>query len=282
MTAFVQPLLLHVLRTKSAEVTTGCTARVFSRLFTTAYSGEPGDGRLGLEKLSYLPFRTCLPLAVPSNNDDTFSPNNSTKSSSLIVEVGPFEENEISIGRNLMNDIIEEGRSWPFIDLFETDESFAGYFLSHTALRVIATSVNDTKDSNISSSSSSSRSSSSNFMGMFYIKPNFPGRCSHICNGGFITAPAFRRRGVARLMGHVFLQAAHDLGYRSSYFNLVFASNQPSVNLWESLGMERVATLHEAADLKGVPGLDTAYGYRYDLTNLPEQYLWKHVTIMEQ
>lgn len=57
--------------------------------------------------------------------------------------------------------------------------------------------------------------------GAFYIKPNFPGRCSHVCNGGFITDPRRRRRGVARLMGHAFLRFAKDLGYRASYFNLV-------------------------------------------------------------
>lgn len=57
--------------------------------------------------------------------------------------------------------------------------------------------------------------------GAFYIKPNFPGRCSHVCNGGFITDPRRRRRGVARLMGHAFLRFAKDLGYKASYFNLV-------------------------------------------------------------
>ncbi len=57
--------------------------------------------------------------------------------------------------------------------------------------------------------------------GAFYIKPNFPGRCSHVCNGGFITDPRRRRRGVARLMGYAFLRLAKDLGYRASYFNLV-------------------------------------------------------------
>lgn len=57
--------------------------------------------------------------------------------------------------------------------------------------------------------------------GAFYIKPNFPGRCSHVCNGGFITDPQRRRRGVARLMGHAFLRFAKELGYKASYFNLV-------------------------------------------------------------
>jgi L-amino acid N-acyltransferase YncA len=108
---------------------------------------------------------------------------------------------------------------------------------------------------------------------MLQIKPNFPGRCSHICNGGFITAPNHRQQGVARLMGRFFLQAARDLGYKSSYFNLVFRSNKASVILWESLGFERVAVLEEAAHLSGVEGLDTAYGYRFDLTTLPPDYL---------
>ena len=71
---------------------------------------------------------------------------------------------------------------------------------------------------------------------MFYVKPNFPGRCSHICNGGFVTARHARRQGVARLMGVQFQRIAKDLGYKASFFNLVFVSNVASVNLWRSLG----------------------------------------------
>jgi L-amino acid N-acyltransferase YncA len=99
------------------------------------------------------------------------------------------------------------------------------------------------------------------------------GRCSHICNGGFITWPNHRQLGVARLMGVFFLTAARDLGYKSAYFNLVFRSNTASVILWESLGFERVATLENAARLVGVEGLDSAYGYRFDLTTLPPDYI---------
>lgn len=96
-----------------------------------------------------------------------------------------------------------------------------------------------------------------------------------VCNGGFITAPRFRGLGVARLMGNVFLRAARDLGYKSSYFNLVFKSNVGSVKLWESLGFQRVSTLENAARLEGLEEgqLDTAYGYGYDLEKLPQDYL---------
>ena len=76
-------------------------------------------------------------------------------------------------------------------------------------------------------------------------------------------------------MGNVFLRAAKDLGFQSSYFNLVFKSNAGSVHRWESLGFERVATLDNAARLEGLEEgeLDTAYGYRYDLETLPADYL---------
>lgn len=58
-----------------------------------------------------------------------------------------------------------------------------------------------------------------------------------------------------------------------SYFNLVFKSNTASVMLWESLGFERVAKLENAARLKGIGYLDTAFGYSYDLEQLPSDYL---------
>lgn len=216
------------------------------RSFTTAYQGEPSDGTLGLETLACIPFQTTLP--------------NGRK-----VEVGPFMKSEWQTGMDLMNLIIREGRSWPFDNEFETVDAFRGYFLSHSAFCV--RSLEDGLDSQ------GELSEAGDLMGQFYIKPNYPGRCSHVCNGGFITEPRFRGQGVAKLMGHVFLHCAKNLGFKSAYFNLVFESNHVSVRLWESLGFKRVAVLEEAANLKGLDYLDTAYGYRYDLTKLPDNYL---------
>ena len=226
------------------------------RSMTTAYQGIPGDGKHNSHLISNLiPFRATL-------NDGRR------------VEVDYFrhveddiEEDEYFAGVALMNLIIREGRSWPFDQEFETVDDWRGYFLSHTAFVVRA--INNGMDSSKRNSSSAGE-----ILGCFYIKPNFPGRCSHVCNGGFITAPRFRRIGVGRLMGRVFLRAAKDLGYKSSYFNLVFKSNKGSVLMWESLGFERVSVLEKAADLEGLEEgeLDTAYGYRYDLEKLPDNY----------
>lgn len=48
-------------------------------------------------------------------------------------------------------------------------------------------------------------------LGSFYIKPNYPGRSSHICNGGFLVTDGARNRGVGRLMGETYLEWAPRL-----------------------------------------------------------------------
>jgi RimJ/RimL family protein N-acetyltransferase len=224
-----------------------------TRLFSvSAYSGIPSDGKAGTDKLP-LPYTARLPNV---GSDDT-----STKSWRL-VEVDTFNTpDEIEVGRRLMNDVIIEGKAWPFEPLFDTEESYRGYFLSHAAFV-----VRDVQSKDV--------------LGCFYIKPNFPGRCSHICNGGFIVDPASRGSRVGTLMGACFLRFACTLGYKAAYFNLVFASNIVSVRLWERLGFQRVAEIPKAArlvgmpldELTGQPQLDTAYGYHYDLERLPADY----------
>mmetsp|Transcript_1963 Transcript_1963/g.4740 ORF Transcript_1963/g.4740 Transcript_1963/m.4740 type:complete len:289 (+) Transcript_1963:96-962(+) len=230
-----------------------------TREMTSAYEGTPSDGMKDSHLLTHLiPYRATL-------------------KDGRKVEVDFFRhsptdilDDEWAAGLALMNLVIREGRSWPFEEDFTSIDGWRGYFLSHTAFVVRALDCGE------DSTDKHSRSTKGEVLGCFYIKPNFPGRCSHVCNGGFITAPRFRSLGVGRLMGNVFLRAARDLGYKSSYFNLVFKSNGGSVKLWESLGFERVATLENAARLEGLDEgeLDTAYGYRFDLENkLPEDYL---------
>lgn len=50
-----------------------------------------------------------------------------------------------------------------------------------------------------------------NCLGSFYVKPNYPGRSSHICNGGFLVTDAARNKGVGRLMGEGYLEWAPKL-----------------------------------------------------------------------
>lgn len=48
-------------------------------------------------------------------------------------------------------------------------------------------------------------------LGSFNIRPNYPGRSSHVCNGMFIVTEAARNKGVGRLMGEGYLEWAPRL-----------------------------------------------------------------------
>ena len=171
------------------------------RTFTTAYQGIPSDGKHNHHLLSDLiPYRSTLKDGRRVEVD-FFRHSNATDES---------EDDEWYVGMTLMNIVIRDGRSWPFEDEFTTVEGWRGYFLSHTAF-VVRALENGVDAAGENSSSREEKE----ILGCFYIKPNFPGRCSHICNGGFITAPRFRGLGIGTLMGRVFLRAAKDLGYKS-------------------------------------------------------------------
>lgn len=91
-------------------------------------------------------------------------------------------------------------------------------------------------------------------LGSFYIKPNYPGRSSHVCNGGFLVTDASRNRGVGRLMGETYLDWAPKLGYTYSVFNLVYETNLASCRIWDALGFKRIGRVKGCGNLKSHPG----------------------------
>lgn len=133
-------------------------------------------------KLSYLPLRRKW-------HDHTF------------VEIDVATPDEEKRAFTLLNDEIESGLTWPHETLLD-EASFRSYFLAGSLFVV--------------------KCSGGEMMGCFYVKPNFPGRCSHIANGGFIVDCKFRGRGVGKIMAQTFPYIARDLGYEASLFNLVF------------------------------------------------------------
>lgn len=45
-------------------------------------------------------------------------------------------------------------------------------------------------------------------LGTNYIKPNYPGRSSHICNAGFLVHESARGRGIGRVLGELYIELA--------------------------------------------------------------------------
>ncbi|MEW6283861.1 MAG: GNAT family N-acetyltransferase [Candidatus Eremiobacterota bacterium] len=83
-------------------------------------------------------------------------------------------------------------------------------------------------------------------LGSYTLRPNFPGRGSHVANGSYIVGQAARGRGVGRRLGEHSLVTARELGFHALQFNLVVSTNTAAVDLWKKLGFEVVGRLPEA------------------------------------
>jgi len=80
-------------------------------------------------------------------------------------------------------------------------------------------------------------------LGSYYIVRNQGGGGAHVCNCGFVTAPAARGRGVARAMLAHALDTASALGFRAMQFNFVVATNTRAIATWERAGFDTVGRL---------------------------------------
>ncbi|KAI8995795.1 hypothetical protein BC832DRAFT_319207 [Gaertneriomyces semiglobifer] len=146
----------------------------------------------------------------------------------------------ISQIRSILAHVIEEGRTYPHENI--TGDQGDWFFVNDVFIAVpqrpqeeLGTQRSQEEDE---------------VWGAFYIKPNFPGRSSHICNAGFITHPEHRNTGIGTAMGQAFLTFAPQLGYRASLFNLVFESNIASVRIWRNLGFKEVGRVPKAGRLR--------------------------------
>ncbi|KAK7202478.1 hypothetical protein BZA70DRAFT_242817 [Myxozyma melibiosi] len=160
----------------------------------------------------------------------------------------------------MFNREIEEGKTYPQINTLEYEE-FKGYwFASFTAVMLLDT---DTPQDNLTTDIES------RCLGTFYVKPNYIGRCGHVCNAGFLVSDKARGQGVGKTLGKQYVQWAPKLGYKSSIFNLVFETNVASQRIWDRLGFEKVGRVKKAAFVKGYSeerGLVDAFIYYYEFT----------------
>lgn len=164
------------------------------------------------------------------------------------VELDYIKSSEYDIVRALLNTIIIEGKTYPQKQPLSQAE-FATYWLSQDAFVVRSSGENATYNPQ-------------EVLGAFYIKPNFPGRCSHICNAGFIVQPGLRGQGIGRFMGEAMLLIAASLGYEGVMFNLVFETNIPSIALWQSLEFDIIGRIQDAAKLADGQVVDALMMYR--------------------
>ncbi|MEH2465782.1 GNAT family N-acetyltransferase [Nostoc sp.] len=166
----------------------------------------------------------------------------------ILVELDYVHPQEQEVVRALLNVVIVEGKTYSQKQPLSQVE-FSTYWVSKDAF-VVRTSVQNATHK------------PKEILGAFYLKPNFPGRCCHICNAGFIVQPGLRGQGIGRFMGEAMLLIAASLGYKAVMFNLVFETNIPSITLWQSLGFEIIGRIPHAAKLGDEHVVDALIMYR--------------------
>jgi ribosomal protein S18 acetylase RimI-like enzyme len=83
-------------------------------------------------------------------------------------------------------------------------------------------------------------------LGTYFIKANQPGLGAHVCNCGYVVAPAAQRRGVATLMCEHSQARALAMGFKAMQFNFVVSTNIGAIRLWERMGFSVVGRLPAA------------------------------------
>jgi GNAT superfamily N-acetyltransferase len=83
-------------------------------------------------------------------------------------------------------------------------------------------------------------------VGSYYLKPNQPGLGSHVANAGYMVNPAYRGKGIGRMLGEHSITEARDEGYLAMQFNLVVSTNTVGVHLWKALGFTIIGTIPKA------------------------------------
>ncbi|KAI5198577.1 hypothetical protein E4T39_06655 [Aureobasidium subglaciale] len=170
----------------------------------------------------------------------------------------------------LLNREIETGDTYPMINELPL-ESFGPYWFANFGAVMLLGDVSNVD--HVWQMEKESVDWSKQCLGSFYIKPNYPGRSSHVCNGGFLVSDVARNRGVGRLMGEGYLEWAPQLGYTYSVFNLVYETNIASVRIWDALGFKRIGRVPGCGNLKSVGHLVDAIIFGRDLNGEAEDYL---------
>lgn len=107
-----------------------------------------------------------------------------------------------------LNAEIEKGDTYPMISPMPL-ESFGPYWFSNFGAVMLLGDIAGAED--FLAMDKEGVEWDKRCLGTFYIKPNYPGRSSHVCNGGFIVTSAARNKGVGRQMGEAYLEWAPKL-----------------------------------------------------------------------
>lgn len=100
-------------------------------------------------------------------------------------------------------------------------------------------------------------------IGTYFIKQNQPGLGGHVCNCGYMVSEEARGKGVATRMCEHSQGEAQKFGFHAMQFNLVVATNEGAVRLWQKLGFGIAGTLPKAFAHRKLGFVDAYVMYKW-------------------
>ncbi|KAH8994472.1 hypothetical protein EDB92DRAFT_1815010 [Lactarius akahatsu] len=143
---------------------------------------------------------------------------------------------------------VEAGRSYPQ-EAPHTRAAFEAYFWAADVIVAIGTNDQSGSDSDSNvEGGRAGRSWEDALVGFYYVKPNYPGRSSHICNAGFVipaSSPAVRlRQNIGKIV--LALWSLARIQSKRVQFG--------SMRIWDSLGFVRAGLIPRAGRLRREDG----------------------------
>lgn len=99
-------------------------------------------------------------------------------------------------------------------------------------------------------------------LGTYILKPNYPGRGSHIANASYMVHHQSQGLGIGTAMASHSLIEARRLGFRAMQFNLVISTNRAAIHLWQKMGFRIIGTIPEAFEHKRLGYVDAHIMYQ--------------------
>lgn len=143
------------------------------------------------------------------------------------ITIIPFKNTheELVSLHQIFNDINSEGDSFPF-PANTSIETFEQIWCQKESVSFVAVDPE-----------------SNTICGAYFIKPQWPGRGSHIATATYMVAKSARGNGLGWKLGTHSLEEAFKAGYKGMQFNYVVSTNNSAIKLWKSLGFEIIGTL---------------------------------------
>ena len=163
--------------------------------------------------------------------------------SALPVSIREFEESDWPVVWPMLRTTFEAGETY----VFASDSSEADVHRAWIEVPAV-TNVAVAGDGRV--------------VGTYDLKPNQPGRGAHVCNCGYVVDPAIQGKGIAAAMCEHSQLLAVEMGFRAMQFNLVVASNERAVRLWQRLGFAVVGTLPGAYHHRRLGFVDALVMYK--------------------